>query len=152
MLCRFLKSNNVIAKFFEGKGLIYAFGEGNGKPFHYSCLENSMDRGGWWAAVHGVAWSRTRLKWLCTHACIHLCFKVSAVYLPEEVTKFITKSIYHIMSYAYFHYFWENQSREISYIQIYQITEARNSVELIFFKHGKWKCWCLCYGKNCVYP
>ena len=31
------------------------FGEGNGNPFHYSCLENSVDRGAWWATVHGVA-------------------------------------------------------------------------------------------------
>ena len=30
-------------------------GEGNGYPFQYSCLENSMDRGAWWAIVHGVA-------------------------------------------------------------------------------------------------
>ena len=30
-------------------------GEGNGKPFQHSCLENPMDRGAWWAAVHGVA-------------------------------------------------------------------------------------------------
>ena len=29
-------------------------GEGNGNPFQYSCLENSMDRGAWWAIVHGV--------------------------------------------------------------------------------------------------
>ena len=28
--------------------------EGNGYPFQYSCLENSMDRGAWWATVHGV--------------------------------------------------------------------------------------------------
>ena len=37
-------------------------GEGNGTPLQYSCLENPMDRGAWWAAVHGVAKSRTRLK------------------------------------------------------------------------------------------
>ena len=30
-------------------------GEGNGYPFQCSCLENSMDRGSWWAIVHGVA-------------------------------------------------------------------------------------------------
>ena len=30
-------------------------GEGNGNPFQYSCLEKSMDRGAWWATVHGVA-------------------------------------------------------------------------------------------------
>ena len=33
-------------------------GEGNGNPLQYSCLENPMDRGAWWAAVHGVAKSR----------------------------------------------------------------------------------------------
>ena len=39
-------------------------GEGNSTPLQYSCLENPMDRGAWWAAVHGVAKSRTQLKWL----------------------------------------------------------------------------------------
>ena len=34
-------------------------GEGNGNPLQYSCLENSMDRGGWWAIVHGVTKSKT---------------------------------------------------------------------------------------------
>ena len=38
------------------------FGEGNGNPLQYSCLEKPMDRGAWWAAVHGVAKSRTRLS------------------------------------------------------------------------------------------
>ena len=37
-------------------------GEGNGYPLQYSCLENSMDRGAWWATVHGVAESRTQLR------------------------------------------------------------------------------------------
>ena len=37
-------------------------GEGNGNPLQYSCLENSRDGGAWWAAVYGVAQSRTRLK------------------------------------------------------------------------------------------
>ena len=36
--------------------------EGNGTPLQYSCLENPMDGGTWWAAVHGVAKSRTRLR------------------------------------------------------------------------------------------
>ena len=39
-------------------------GEGNGNPLQYSCLENPVDRGAWWAAVHRVAQSRTRLKQL----------------------------------------------------------------------------------------
>ena len=37
-------------------------GEGNGNPLQYSCLENPRDRGAWWAAVYGVAQSRTWLK------------------------------------------------------------------------------------------
>ena len=37
-------------------------GEGNGTPLQYSCLENLMDGGAWWAAVHRVAKSRTRLS------------------------------------------------------------------------------------------
>ena len=38
------------------------FGESNGTPFQHSCLENPMDGGAWWAAVHGVSKSRTRLS------------------------------------------------------------------------------------------
>ena len=45
-------------------------GEGNGNPLQYSCLENSVDRGAWWAAVPRVAHSQTRLKRLSMHACI----------------------------------------------------------------------------------
>ena len=37
-------------------------GKGNGYPLQYSCLENSIDRGAWWATVHGVAKSWTRLS------------------------------------------------------------------------------------------
>ena len=37
-------------------------GEGNGNPLQYSCLENPMDRGAWWATVHGVSKSWTRLS------------------------------------------------------------------------------------------
>ena len=42
--------------------LVCGIGEGNGNPFQYPCLENPMDGGAWWAAVHGVAKSRTRLS------------------------------------------------------------------------------------------
>ena len=37
-------------------------GEGTGDPLQYSCLENPMDGGAWWAVVHGVAKSLTRLR------------------------------------------------------------------------------------------
>ena len=41
-----------------------SIGEGNGNPLQCSCLENPRDKGAWWAAVYGVAQSRTRLKGL----------------------------------------------------------------------------------------
>ena len=44
-------------------------GEGNGNPLQYSCLENPRDRGAWWAAIYGVAQSRTQLKRLSS--CIY---------------------------------------------------------------------------------
>ena len=44
----------------------------NGNPPQYSCLENPMDRGAWWATVHGVTKSQTRLKQLSTHTCNHI--------------------------------------------------------------------------------
>ena len=40
----------------------WVWGEGNGNPLQYSCLENPMDGGAWWAAVHRVAKSRTQLS------------------------------------------------------------------------------------------
>ena len=46
-------------------GLIHGLGRscggGNGNPIQYSCVENSMDRGAWWATVHGVIESQTQL-------------------------------------------------------------------------------------------
>ena len=39
-------------------------GEGNGNPLQCSCLKNHRDSGDWWAAIYGVAQSRTQLKWL----------------------------------------------------------------------------------------
>ena len=47
----------------QNKGIVEGpDGEGNGNPLRYSCLENPVDRGAWWAAVYGVAQSQTRLK------------------------------------------------------------------------------------------
>ena len=45
---------------------------GHGNPLQYSCLENPMDRGCWWAAVHGAAKSWIQLKWLSTHVHMYL--------------------------------------------------------------------------------
>ena len=47
-------------------GLGRSPGGEHGNPLQYSCLEKSMDRGAWWATVHGVAEHQTRLRWLST--------------------------------------------------------------------------------------
>ena len=49
---------------FSLSEVIEQSGEGDGTPLQYSCLENPMDGRAWWAAVYGVAQSRTRLKQL----------------------------------------------------------------------------------------
>jgi len=65
------KSRDLFKKIRDTKGTFYEkMGsikdrncmEGNGIPLQHSCLENPMDGGAWWAAVHGVAKSRTRLS------------------------------------------------------------------------------------------
>ena len=56
----------ILVNIFKSKSYYTVFnirtGEGNGNPLQYSCLENPMDRGAWWAAVHGVAKSQARLS------------------------------------------------------------------------------------------
>ena len=57
-------------------GLGRSPGEGNGKPLQYSCLENLLGRGAWWAVVHRVAKSWTGLKRLRMDRykkCVHIC-------------------------------------------------------------------------------
>ena len=62
-------------------------GEGNGNPLQYSCLENTMDGGAWWATVHGVARSRTQLSnFIFTFTFTHWRRKwqPTPVFLPGE--------------------------------------------------------------------
>ena len=86
-------------------------GEGNGKPLQYSCLENPVDRGAWWAAVHRVAQGRTRLKWLsssssidifCVCVCVCVCVCACSCLLPSTLLN--PKSEYlSIHEYCLFH-------------------------------------------------
>ena len=68
-------------------------GEGNGKPLQCSCLENPRDGGAWWAAVSGVAQSRTRLNRLSSSSSSSKLFKV----------KKKTKTCFYFIDYAYEH-------------------------------------------------
>ena len=58
----------------------FIIGEGNGNPLQCSCLENPRDGGAWWAAVYGVAQSRTRLKRLCSSSSNICIFYVMKIY------------------------------------------------------------------------
>ena len=49
---------------------LLCIGEGNGNPLQFFCLENPRDGGAWWAAVHGVTQSRTRLRWLSSSSIV----------------------------------------------------------------------------------
>ena len=108
-------------------------GEGNGNPLQCSCLENPRDGGAWWAAVYGVAQSRTRLKRLssssivtlqccvgfyCTAKWISCTYTHTLLFLPMYVTtkhwvEFL--ELYSRLSLVIFHtwywncYFWRVQ-------------------------------------------
>ena len=60
-------------------------GEGNGNPLHCSCLENPKDGGVWWAAVYGVAQSRTQLKWLSSNSSSIMIFVLQHFIVFHEI-------------------------------------------------------------------
>ena len=60
-------------------GLDRSPGEGNGNPLQYSCLENPMDGEAWWATVHGIAKSQTRLRDF-THSLTHTTYEALVIF------------------------------------------------------------------------
>ena len=74
-------------------------GGGHGNPLQYSCLENPMDRGPWWATVHRVTESWSQLKWLSAHSLIHRGYvkkkKPSGCLKP-----WVVLTLYHVFFYA----------------------------------------------------
>ena len=60
-LCGNKKKSQKELRELKYRGLCQLHGEGNGTPLQYSCLENPMDGGAWWATVHGITKSQTRL-------------------------------------------------------------------------------------------
>ena len=71
----------------------WAIGEGNGNPLQCSCLENPRDGGAWWAAVYGVAQSRTQLKRLSSSSSI----KNNKTFLTSKVKR---QNSYHHIKYS----------------------------------------------------
>ena len=73
-------------------------GEGNGNPLQYSCLENPRDGGAWWAAVYGVAQSRTRLKRLSSSSSRQL-IKSRDIILPTKV-RLVKAMVFPVVMYG----------------------------------------------------
>ena len=62
----YMTTGKTIALSLKMRHLYYSIqqtGEGNGNPLQYSCLENPMDEGAWWATIHGVAKRQTGLSY-----------------------------------------------------------------------------------------
>ena len=69
---------------------------GHVTPLQYSCLEHPMDREAWWATVHGVAKSQTRLKWLSTHIYGFMCLlSTKIILIGEWEINDLTKALTH---------------------------------------------------------
>ena len=68
-------------------------GEGSGTPLQYSCLEGPMDGGAWWAAVFGVAQSRTQLKWLSSSSSNSAHRNILKVILMHSYTSYIPDTV-----------------------------------------------------------
>ena len=64
---------------------LLCFGEGNGNPLQYSCLENPRDGGAWWAAGYGVAQSQTWLKWLSSSSFLFRSIHIDFFPLSTEL-------------------------------------------------------------------
>ena len=78
-------------------------GEGNGNPLQCSCLENPRDGEAWWAAVYGVAQSRTQLKQLSSSSILFSIVAVS-IYIPTNSAREF--SFLHTLSSIYCLYFF----------------------------------------------
>ena len=90
-------------------------GRGHSNPLQYSCLENPMDRGAWWATVHGVAKSRIWLKQCSMHA-----------WLTTYTTKFLHKNLTVWCQNAFKKYF------------IYLAVLVTVVLEIFFLSCGTW--------------
>ena len=68
-------------------------GEGNGNPLQCSCLENPRDGGAWWAAIYGVAQSRTRLKQLSSSSSIPILVALKQRISALKLSRFSSCSL-----------------------------------------------------------
>ena len=125
-------------------------GGGNGNPLQYSCLENAMDRDAWWATVHGVAKTQTRLKWLSTYTCnilLYICTNHIFFHLSVDghlgCSRILTFANDVAMNIGVHVYFWTN----FCFFQIHTLTgiaRSYSSSSLSFLRkfHSGFHCGC----------
>ena len=87
-------------------------GEGNGNPLQCSCLENPRDGGAWWAAVYGVAQSRTRLKRLSSSSKVLIVDSVVILFITNKTYsqrkgKIVSCILTHVSGCFYEHGFFD---------------------------------------------
>ena len=71
--------------------LLSCLGEGKGNSLQCSYLENPRDRGAWWAAIYGVAQSRTQLKWLSSSSSSSIWMLIMQIpFLPLKISSFLS--------------------------------------------------------------
>ena len=91
-------------------GLGRSPGGKHGNPLQYSCMENALDRGAWWATVHRVAKSRTLLKWLSMHThevghdFSHIISQLMCVYVHTYMYIFYVYMYTFMYTYMYIFY------------------------------------------------
>ena len=76
----------------------------NGNPLQYSCLENSMDRGAWWAMVHGVAKSWIRLSDFTFFLFSCYCFQLHCTHFSQCFTSILLLMGNHVVFPVWVHY------------------------------------------------
>ena len=101
--------------------------EGRGNPLQYSCLENPMDRGAWWATIHGVSKSQIRLKCLSTSH-IQSSFNLEVKISLDQLS--IQRSFYRELSYG--HNTQSNRLRFLTSLQSCQPPLSQNAHVSLF--------------------
>ena len=113
--------------------LIIYPGEGTGNPLQYSCLENPVDGGAWWAVVHRVARSRARLEWLSMCAWVSYIPVVPFLCIKPREHVFLYKDFYIA---SLFHNRWKLNTTQI-FINAPWITNWGVSYNGILFSRRK---------------
>ena len=117
-------------------------GEGNGTPLQYSCLENPMDGGAWWAAVYGVAQSRTGLKRLSSSSLFHFFYFIISAPISFSLCSPMSPTLFFFPFDVLYQAFIKCSGKAFVYMykNIYQFSSVAQS------------CPTLCDPTNCSTP